>query len=138
MVDKHILWSKIEAMHRHLARVKSKRGVDVQTFLQDLDRQESVLFNLQMAVQNCIDMAGHVVSEKGLGIAGNTNELFYLLEDQGLIPRELTEKMVQAVGFRNLIVHEYARVDLEVVYRVSHENIHDLERFASILGEMFS
>ena len=138
MVDKNILWSKIAAMHKHLDRIQLKSAVDFQDFLQDLDRQESVLFNLQMAIQNCIDMAAHIVSEEGLGVAGSTSELFYLLEEQGLISRELAERMVQAVGFRNLVVHQYARIDLEVVFRVGRENIEDLEHFARVLGERFS
>ena len=106
-------------------------------FLRDLDRQESILFNLQKVIQNCIDMAAHIVSEEGLGVAGSTNELFYLLEDRGIIDRGLTEKMVRAVGIRNLVVHEYGKVDLEVVYRVTHEDVNDLKEFAKTLTDRF-
>lgn len=137
MVDKDILWSKISSMQMHVDRVKAKRDVDLSQFLQDIDRQESMLFNLQMAVQNCIDLAAHIVAEEGLGVAGSTNELFYLLEEQGHIGQELTEKMIRAVGFRNLIVHEYGKLDLEVVFRVSHEDVEDLERFCRELSDFF-
>jgi uncharacterized protein YutE (UPF0331/DUF86 family) len=37
-------------------------------FTQDLDRQESILFNLQMAIQHCSDIAAHIISEEGLGV----------------------------------------------------------------------
>lgn len=137
MVDKDILWSKISTMQKHIDRIRLKRDVSLHKFLQDLDFQESVLFNLQMAIQNCIDMAAHIVSEEGLGVPGSTNEIFYLLEDQGYIGFELTEKMVQSVGFRNLVVHEYGKIDLETVYQVCHENIHDLEEFARVLSGRF-
>ncbi len=46
MVDKIILWSKIAAMQKHIDRVRTKRDVQVHEFLRDLDRQESILFNL--------------------------------------------------------------------------------------------
>ena len=134
MVDKDILWAKISALEKHLARVQAKSEAGLPAFLDDLDRQESVLFNLQMAIQNCIDLAAHIVSEEGLGVAGSTNELFYLLEEQGIIGRAMSEKMVMAVGFRNLVVHEYGKVDLEVVYRVSHENVQDLKDFARAIS----
>nr|WP_156932823.1 DUF86 domain-containing protein [Desulfonatronum lacustre] len=120
-----------------MERIKEKRNVRMETFLNDLDRQESVLFNLQMAVQNCIDMAAHIVSENRMGIAGSTNELFYLLEERGIIETELTEKMVRAVGFRNLVVHEYGKVDLEIVFRAAHENIDDLMVFSEVVAERF-
>ena len=49
----------------------------------------------------------------------------------------LTENMVRAVGFRNLIVHEYGNLDLAIVYRVAQENIEDLQEFARSIGGRF-
>ncbi|NLJ26495.1 MAG: DUF86 domain-containing protein [Deltaproteobacteria bacterium] len=133
MVNKRVLSAKIDAGRRHAARIVEKRQVDLPAFLKDLDRQESILFNFQMAIQNCIDIAAHVVAEEKLGIAGSTNELFYLLEENGIIPPVLAERMVQAVGFRNLIVHEYGRVNLEIVYRAARENLDDLLEFMQVI-----
>ncbi|EFI34247.1 protein of unknown function DUF86 [Desulfonatronospira thiodismutans ASO3-1] len=137
MVDRNIILSKMAAVQKHVRRVKTKRDIQEHEFLQDLDRQESILFNLQMAIQNCIDLAAHVVSEKDLGLPGSTNEIFYLLEDQGYIHQDLTERMVKATGFRNLLVHEYGEIDLKVVFKVSHEDVEDLEEFARVLGDLF-
>ena len=99
MVVKDLVLSKASSVKRHLNRIKEKRDIDLQTFLKDLDRQESILFNLQMAFQNCIDIAAHIISEEGVGVPGSTNEMFYLLEDNGYISVDITEKMVKAVGF---------------------------------------
>ncbi len=135
MVNKRVLAAKCRAIEHHLVRVVDKRQIGLEVFLKDLDRQESILFNLQMAVQNCIDMAAHVVSDEELGIAGSTNELFYLLEENNIIDFRLTEKMIQAVGFRNLIVHEYGKVDLGIVYQAAWEGLEDLREFMSaVLG----
>lgn len=81
--------------------------------------------------------AAHIVSEEGLGFAGSTSELFYLLEDHGIIKRELTEKVVRAMGFRNLVVHEYGKGDLEIVFRASHDEVNDLREFAKVLTDRF-
>ncbi len=86
-----------------------------------------------MAIQNCIDIAAHIVSEEGLGIPGSTNEMFYLLEENGYLNNELTEKMVKAVGFRNLIVHEYGKIDLEQVFEVAQEDIGDLNEYLVLI-----
>ncbi|GKT08590.1 DUF86 domain-containing protein [Desulforhabdus sp. TSK] len=133
MVNKRVLSSKSDAARRHVARIVEKRQVGLPVFLEDLDRQESILFNFQMAIQSCIDIASHVVAEEEFGIAGSTNELFYLLEENGIIPTALAERMVQAVGFRNLIVHEYGRVNLEIVYRAARENLDDLLEFMQVI-----
>ena len=129
MVDKDLVLSKASSVKRHLNRIKEKRDIDLQTFLKDLDRQESILFNLQMAIQNCIDIAAHIISEEGVGVPGSTNEMFYLLEDNGYISVDITEKMVKAVGFRNFIVHEYGKVELKQVFEVAKKEIQDLEKY---------
>ena len=82
----------LSAIKRHCKRITDKAGVDVETFKIDLDRQESVLFNLQMAIQNCIDIAAHIVSEEGYGVPGSSNELFYFLEENDFLEKRLTEK----------------------------------------------
>lgn len=138
MVDSDLILAKSSSVKRHLNRVIEKRHTDLQTFLQDIDRQESILFNLQMAIQNCIDIAAHIVSEEGLGVPGSTNEMFYLLEENEYLNNELTEKMVKAVGFRNLIVHEYGKIDLEQVFEVAQEDIKDLNEYLVFLFQRFN
>ena len=129
MVDKDLIIAKASSVKRHLSRIKEKRDTDLETFLKDLDRQESILFNLQMSIQNCIDIAAHIISEEGVGVPGSTNEMFYLLEDNGYISVDITEKMVKAVGFRNFIVHEYGKVELKQVFEVAKKEIEDLEKY---------
>ena len=129
VVDRDLILAKASSVKRHLKRVIEKRNIDLQTFLKDIDCQESILFNLQMAIQNCIDVAAHIISEEGFGVAGSTNEMFYLLEENGYLDTDLTEKMVKAVGFRNLIVHEYGKVELKQVFEVAQNNIEDLNEY---------
>jgi len=133
LVDSDLILAKASSVKRHLNRVIEKRHTDLQTFLQDIDRQESILFNLQMAIQNCIDIAAHIVSDEGMGVPGSTNEMFYLLEENEYLNNELTEKMVKAVGFRNLIVHEYGNIDLEQVFEVAQEDIRDLNDYLVLI-----
>ena len=129
MVDKDLILSKAGSINRHCNRIVDKSDVAIDVFKTDLDRQESVLFNLQMAIQNCIDIAAHIVSEEGYGVPGSSNEMFYMLEENGLLDPALTEKIVKAVGLRNLIVHEYGTLDLDQIYHVAKNDIVDLDAF---------
>lgn len=129
MVDRDLILTKAGSVRRYLSRVVEKRNTDLQTFLNDIDRQEIVLFNMQIAVQNCIDIAAHIISEEGLGVPGSTSEMFYLLEENGYLDGELTGKMVKAVGLRNLIVHEYSKIELEQIFQVAQKDINDLNDY---------
>jgi uncharacterized protein YutE (UPF0331/DUF86 family) len=129
MIEKNLIVAKAAKVDGYLRRIKVKRSVTLEEFLGDLDRQESILFNLQMAIQNCIDIAAHVISDEELGVAGSTNEMFYMLQENGYLTPELTEKMVAAVGFRNLVVHEYGKIDLAKIYQIANEGIDDVEEY---------
>ena len=138
MIDRNILLAKAGRVEQHLRRIKEKRIVPLDQFLEDLDRQESILFNMQTAIQNCIDMAAHIISDHNLGVAGSTNEMFYMLQENGYLDSGLTEKMVASVGFRNLIVHEYGNVDLRKVYQIAQKDIEDLETFLRVILDKFA
>ena len=129
MVDHDLILIKAGSVRRHLSRIVEKRNTDLQTFLNDIDRQESILFNMQIAIQNCTDIAAHIISEEGLGVPGSTSEMFYLLEENGYLEGELTGKMVKAVGLRNLIVHEYSKIELEQIFEVAKKDIDDLNDY---------
>jgi len=129
LVDKDLILAKASSVKRHLRRIEEKRNIDLNIFLKDIDRQESILFNLQMAIQNCIDIAAHIISDEGLGVPGSTNEMFYLLEENGYLDHDITEKMVKAVGFRNLIVHEYVKIELDQVFEIALKDIKDLNEY---------
>jgi len=129
MVDTEIILAKAGAVSKHLRRIEEKVSTDIDRFLTDADRQDIVLFNMQMAIQNCIDIAAHIISDRGLGVPGSNNEMFYMLEENRIIDREMSAKMVQAIGFRNLVAHEYARLDLEKVFQIARHDINDLKAF---------
>jgi len=129
LIDLDLLLLKASAVRRHLSRARSKAGESKGGFKGDLDRQDIVILNLQQAIQNCIDIAAHIIAETDLGVPGSTSEMFYLLEEGGYLTRDITEKMIRAVGFRNLIVHQYARLDLDPVYAVAIHDSDDLNDY---------
>jgi uncharacterized protein YutE (UPF0331/DUF86 family) len=129
LVDKDLILAKASTIKRHLKRVEEKTNIDVQAFFHNIDLQESVLFNLQIAIQNCIDIAAHIISDEGLGVPGSTSEMFYLLEENGYLDHVIAEKMIKANGFRNLIVHEYEKISLEQVFKIAVKDSKDINKY---------
>ena len=87
------------------------------------------MFNIQMAIQNCIDIAAHIISEEGFGIPDSTGDMFYLLEENNYLDNKITQKMVKAAGLRNLIVHEYAKIEAKQVFNIVQKDITDLNEY---------
>jgi len=131
MVDHDLIITKAGTVKAHLDRIADKVGTNLQLFIRDVDRQDIVAFNLHLAVENCIDIAAHIISENGWGVPGSASEMFYLLEEKGFVESALTERMIKAVGLRNLIVHEYGDIDLKRLFTIVREDLNDLTVFLS-------
>jgi uncharacterized protein YutE (UPF0331/DUF86 family) len=131
MVDKDLILAKAGSVKRHIDRIKAKSDTDVATFMRDLDRQESIAFNMHLAIQNCMDIAAHIISDEGLGLPGSAGEMFFILQENGFLSADLADRMVKAVGFRNLLVHEYQKIDLQRLHKAAEKNVDDLIEYLS-------
>jgi uncharacterized protein YutE (UPF0331/DUF86 family) len=133
VVDRDLIISKAASVRTHLDRIAAKTGDDLQLFLCDLDRQDVVSFNLHLAVENCIDIAAHIISENDWGVPGSASEMFYILEGKAILDPELTQRMIKAVGLRNLIVHEYGNINLKRLFATVSKDLNDLRTFLTII-----
>ena len=131
MVDKDLILAKAGSVKRHIDRIKAKSDSDMAEFVQDLDRQESIAFNMHLAIQNYMDIAAHIISDEGLGVPGSAGEMFFILQENGFLSANLADRMVKAVGFRNLLVHEYQKIDLQRLHKAVEKNVDDLIEYLS-------
>lgn len=86
--------------------------------------RDACAFYLVLAVEECCDIAEHLVAEQEWGTPENAGDAFALLARNGVIAQELSQQLREAVRQRNLIIHEYANVDWTRV----HQAARDLDR----------
>ncbi len=129
MVNQSIVKSKIVHIENSLGRLKEKQKVSFDEFKKDIDLQDIVLHNLQLAIQGCIDMASHIISDEGWRVPATLAELFDVIAKHKIISRELGERLSKMAGFRNIIIHEYEAIDLKKVYSILTKDIKDIYSF---------
>lgn len=138
MVNSLVILKKISHIRNNLSRLKVKANNDLDTLKNDLDLQDSVLHNLQLAVQGCIDIGSHIISDKGWGIAGSINEVFHILHDKGVIKANLAERLVSMVGFRNILIHEYEDINLDIVHNIIQNRLKDIDEYLLAIVDYFN
>jgi len=74
-----------------------------------------VKYLLQTAIEGCVDVAHHICAASGLGIPNDNGEAMTFLHRHGVIDAQVERAMRQAVGLRNVLVHEYIGVDDDIV-----------------------
>jgi uncharacterized protein YutE (UPF0331/DUF86 family) len=96
-------------------------------------KQDSIILNIQRACEACIDLAMYLVSEKKLGIPQTSREAFELLFQDGIIDAVMAKKLKAMVGFRNIAVHNYQAVNLDIVNEIIIRHINDFGDFAELI-----
>jgi uncharacterized protein YutE (UPF0331/DUF86 family) len=81
------------------------------------------------AIEACVDAAQHICATSGWGPPSDNGDAMRLLGAHGVLDHDHADRMARAVGFRNLLVHEYARVDDGIVV-ARLEDLEDLREFA--------
>lgn len=101
-------------------------------FDSDYLKQDAIAMNLQRACELSIDIANHLIRTKKLGLPQDSKETFTLLQRAGLIDAPMMESLHGMVGFRNILVHEYRRLDLNILVDVIEHRLGELLDFANL------
>jgi uncharacterized protein YutE (UPF0331/DUF86 family) len=131
VVDRDLILRKLADLDLYLRQVSEYGGIAPEAYRADWKVQRIVERTLQMAIEVCVDVANHVIADRGLRVPATYAEAFDVLAEAGLLPGPERDAMVQMVGFRNVIVHEYARVEADIVVRILREHLADLARFGA-------
>lgn len=119
----------IERCISQIRRYYESRGDS--PFETDYLRQDAICMNLQRACELTIDIANHIIKKKKLGLPQESKDCFALLQRAGLISLEQMKSLQGMVGFRNILVHEYQRIDLNILVEVIEQRLGDLLNFAN-------
>ncbi len=137
MADDVIL-NKAATIERCLQRVLNEYAGDKHNLVANQTKQDSIILNLQRVCESAIDLAMYVVSQRKLGVPQDSRDAFVLLQTSGIIPADLATRMQRMVGFRNVAVHEYTRLNLDVVHAIITKQLEDFRTFSSTIVKAFS
>lgn len=125
--------AKKASIERCIAQVRLYyAGTTAEEFPEDFLRQDAICLNLQRACEQAIDLGAHLVKHRKLGLPLESKHIFTLLFEARIIPQHVMQCMHGMVGFRNLLVHQYEKVDPEKVLEIIRTRLGDLAEFAAL------
>lgn len=129
-----VLLNKAASIERCLARIAEELDGDTAN-LANITKQDAIILNLQRACESAIDGAMRLVRIHALGIPQESRHAFELLVEASRLPPEIASRMKKMVGFRNIAVHDYTRLDLAILEAIVLHHLADLADFARYLVE---
>lgn len=122
-----IVLNKKESIERCIRQIHNYYQLPTeQQFEEDFLRQDAIAINMQRACEQSIDLANYTIKVQKLGLPKESKDSFRLLADKRIIPKDLSERLCKMIGFRNILVHEYQDLDLELMVDVIENHLDDL------------
>ena len=129
-MDAVIISEKLESLRRCVMRVQKKTPETLEGLTEDPDAQDILVLNLTRAIQLCVDIGSHLISQSDSAAPATMGGVFETLRELGIIEPETCEVMTRAVGFRNVAVHNYTIISWAIVHAICTESLDDFRRFA--------
>lgn len=119
-----VLRKKLQRLEDRLSKIDRIAAPEMSAFVANEEHRDLAAFYLVLAIEECIDLAEHLVAENDWGTPEDAGGEFEILASQQVIDANLARQMREAVGLPNLLIHEYAEVDWSRV----HAALRDLSR----------
>jgi len=129
--------NKATSIERCLQRILEEYAGDDKNLFTNQTKQDAIVLNLQRACETAIDLAMYVVNQRRLGVPQESRDAFTLLQTAGILLPDLATRMQKMVGFRNVAVHEYTRLNLDVVRAIITKQLDDFRTFSSTIVKAF-
>jgi uncharacterized protein YutE (UPF0331/DUF86 family) len=130
-MDLNVINRKLDSLARCVRRIEAKRPQTPDQLVSDIDLQDILSLNIERSVQLCVDIGAHLLADLELPPPETMGEVFQLLAVHHIIPNSDADALRKTVGFRNLSVHAYDRVDWERVFEITHHRMNDFRSFAA-------
>lgn len=127
-----IILNKAQNIERCIKRIQEEYPGFEKKLSNNYLKQDSIILNLLRACEAAIDMAARMIRIRHLGIPQSSRDMFVLLEKANIIPNELSNRLQAMVGFRNIAIHDYTNIDLDIVKNIIEKRLDDFFKFIQL------
>jgi uncharacterized protein YutE (UPF0331/DUF86 family) len=132
MID-DVLINKAATIERAVARAKEEYDANPGGFAEDYTRQDAAILNIQRACEAALDMGQHLIRREKLGLPQSARDVFELLSQGGWIDGTLAAALNRMVGFRNIAVYDYQRLQLPITVSIITQHLDEFLDYSKAL-----
>ena len=125
MVDETLILRKLSELDEYYKQITEYKKLTVAQYSGDWKVQRIIERTLQMMIETCVDIAGHIISDKGFRIPKSYSDTFLVLRENDILSDELFSSVEKMAKFRNIVVHHYDKVDAKIVVGILKKDVKD-------------
>ena len=135
MIERDLIEQHLQNMEEALARLKLYEDLSLEDLASDLGLQWILEKGLQVLIQNLLDIGAHLLASAFKNDWDDYSQIIEKLGIHGVIPGSFAEKIKGMAGLRNILVHDYLRIDLERLLEFVQFRLEDFLAFMRFVRE---
>lgn len=136
MVNKNVLSARLEKLREYLEILKSVQKYDCNRFVADPFIHGTAERNMHLAIECLLDIGNHIIADRSYEKPESYADVFRILFDNKVISSKLYNNLEGMAAFRNILVHDYLRLDRTRVHKLVIDKTQYLEELGSVYAEM--
>lgn len=128
-----VLLNKAATIERCVAGGREEYAVEPATLASDFTRPDAAILNIQRACEAALDMGQHLVRRERMELPQSARDVFQLLAQSHWIDASLAEALKKMVGFRNIAVHDYRRLQLPITVSIITGHLDEFLLYSEVL-----
>lgn len=135
MPNWEIIEQPIQNMEEALAQLGKYRNISFNEFQKDLSLVWIVEKGLEILIQNLLGIGAHLLASEIKNDWEDYGEVILKLGKHGVIPQEFVDQIKGMAGLRNILIHEYLRIDLNKLFDYLKYRLEDFVQFIRYIRE---
>ncbi len=127
--------ARLSVIADSVSALQDMQEVTLEEFVADDILHTAAEHYFQVAIQAALDIGGMLLADRSVKIPQGYADIFPALAETGVLPQDFANRLVGMAKFRNVLVHMYLQVDLDLMYRYLQDNLDDFERFAECVSD---
>ena len=138
MVDKELIINKLQELNRYLKELEDSKNISLDEFHSSIGKQWMVCHGIQLSIQSLIDVGNHILAALGENQIEDYSDIIDKLGERNILPSEFAQSIRGMVGLRNILVHEYARLDIKIIYDILQNQLEDFYMFTKHINQFLN
>jgi uncharacterized protein YutE (UPF0331/DUF86 family)/predicted nucleotidyltransferase len=136
LVRKDLVAIRLEKLRNYIKTLKAIRKFDIQTFKKDVFVRTAAERYLHLSIECLLDLGSHILSDRGCRTPDTYSEIFEILAEEGVLTTTVLKELKGIAAFRNILVHDYLRLDSDQVYGILRDRIKTLQKLAKVYAAL--
>ena len=121
--------SKLENLSEYYKILKDIQKVNKKSFVDDYHFYSLAERHLQLCIEIMLDVSKMIINAENLKKPEDNQNVFGVLGEEKVISKKLRDQLLGVVNFRNILVHDYEKIDRKIVYDNLQSNIKQFIQF---------